>query len=1333
MCKRSFGLWCVLFLLASFLPVCAFAQTITVTNPEAGATWAIGTTQVIHYTVSGATTGSLSIEINRSFPLDSGWVRIGEARVPSENFTWTVTGPVNHTSRIRVVLVNTTVVGLSPGNFSITESPTNPTLTITAPVGGERWAIGTTQRIGWRATNLTGNVTIRMLRLNGTDTLWTELGHAVLPSDGFNWVVAGPASERARIYLTAGNLTAVSNLFAIVSNALPSITVNAPNGGERWLVGSTQRITWTAVNLTGSVLIELNRSFPGDSMWTTIGQATLPSDGFSWVVTGPITTTARIRVRVANSSASYSDISNENFAIYTENPAPVVRVTSPNGGERWAIGSTQHITWTAPNMTGTAIIRLLRFNGTDSLWTELGRVTLPSEGFAWIVTGPASERALISVTVGNVSDVSDGTFSIVSVAFPSITVNAPNGGERWLVGSTQRISFTAVNLTGLVQIELNRNFPNDSMWVPLGHVALPSDGFSWVVTDPVTTTARIRVRSLNTSAIYSDISNENFAIYTEEPPPQLITVISPNGGERWQVGSTQQITWSTRNYTGPITILLNRNFPGDSNWITIGQITGNVQSFSWTVTDPISERCRIRLVSPTLPPFPVEDISNANFSIVAPETTGMTILSPNGGERWAIGTTQCVTWVSRNYGGAVTIELNRNFPSDSMWEVIGQVNTATIGRFEWIVTGHVSEQCRIRLTTPVVPPFAVDDISDHNFAIVNGDVHPSIVVGAPNGGERWIIGSSQRISWRATGLVGDVSIQINRHFPLDSMWEFIGTATLPSDGFTWIVSGPVTSTARIMVRAMNYNVDYSDISNENFGIAENNPTPITVLTPNGGEVWNVGTEQRITYTTANLSGSVTIQLNRNFPSETDWETLGQSTIERGVYVWRVIGPVSRTCRIRVMNTVGHDISDNNFGIVEEIPSIVVTAPNGGERWQIGSSQRISWHASAGLVGGVSIQLSRHFPSDSVWEILGTTPSGDGFTWVVTGPVTTTARIRVRAMNYNVDYFDISNENFSIISADTTRMRVVRPNGYEVWTIGSDQRITWASHLTAGTAVISLNRNFPGDSGWVILGHAVLPSDGFTWHVTGPITERARIRVMVERIGDVSDANFRIVESHPVPGPRIVVTSPAGGDAWAIGSQHAITWQTEGVTGDVVVQLNRSVELPRLGSSGIASTGNPSSNPPSPNPVAGWETIGTAAVTAHQMNWEVTGPISTTCMIRILSRTNSTTISGMTVDNFSIVGSRPIDAPIVDNGDAISIHPNPFNASTTISYTLLTSGSVRLAVFDIMGHEVATFANGIQESGIHSVNFNGSHLPSGMYFVSLRAANQNTIKKVYLLK
>ncbi|MDQ3019532.1 MAG: YCF48-related protein [Bacteroidota bacterium] len=79
------------------------------------------------------------------------------------------------------------------------------------------------------------------------------------------------------------------------------------------------------------------------------------------------------------------------------------------------------------------------------------------------------------------------------------------------------------------------------------------------------------------------------------------------------------------------------------------------------------------------------------------------------------------------------------------------------------------------------------------------------------------------------------------------------------------------------------------------------------------------------------------------------------------------------------------------------------------------------------------------------------------------------------------------------------------------------------------------------------------------------------------------------------------------------------------------------------------------------------------------------------------------------------------------------YPNPFNPNTVISYQLRVSSFISLKVYDLLGKQVATLINEKQNAGRYSVDFNGSNLPSGIYFYKIETGNFSETRKMILLK
>jgi len=97
-----------------------------------------------------------------------------------------------------------------------------------------------------------------------------------------------------------------------------------------------------------------------------------------------------------------------------------------------------------------------------------------------------------------------------------------------------------------------------------------------------------------------------------------------------------------------------------------------------------------------------------------------------------------------------------------------------------------------------------------------------------------------------------------------------------------------------------------------------------------------------------------------------------------------------------------------------------------------------------------------------------------------------------------------------------------------------------------------------------------------------------------------------------------------------------------------------------------------------------------------------------------------------------------DTGVEDNGvptafELFQNYPNPFNPTTSIKYALPKESRVRIAVFNILGQEVATLVNSVKPAGYHSVDFKANNIPSGMYIYKIETESFTQVKKMLLMK
>jgi hypothetical protein len=151
---------------------------------------------------------------------------------------------------------------------------------------------------------------------------------------------------------------------------------------------------------------------PGASVTLT----SVPTTGFAFAGwSGDTSTTANPLTVVMDGSHTYT-------ATFADSAAPVVTVTSPNGGEVFSLGQSANLTWIAADSVGvTSIDLLLSRDGAAGPFDSIATGVANSGSYDWLVTEPATLNAFLKVvahdSAGNAgSDLSDAAFSIAGSA-----------------------------------------------------------------------------------------------------------------------------------------------------------------------------------------------------------------------------------------------------------------------------------------------------------------------------------------------------------------------------------------------------------------------------------------------------------------------------------------------------------------------------------------------------------------------------------------------------------------------------------------------------------------------------------------------------------------------------------------------------------------------------------------------------------------------------------------------------------------------------------------------------------------------------------------------------
>jgi hypothetical protein len=147
------------------------------------------------------------------------------------------------------------------------------------------------------------------------------------------------------------------------------------------------------------------------------------------------------------------------------------------------------------------------------------------------------------------------------------------------------------------------------------------------------------------------------------------------------------------------------------------------------------------------------------------------------------------------------------------------------------------------------------------------------------------------------------------------------------------------------------------------------------------------------------------------------------------------------------------------------------------------------------------------------------------------------------------------------------------------------------------------------------------------------------------------------------------------------------------------------------------------------------TIPTDVNEATYFNETLTGlQAGTTYFARVIAVNSDASTVGATQSFVAgVTTGIEADAEIAGGFEILGNYPNPFNPSTTIRFTLDAGRLTRMAVYDLMGREVAVLVDGVMAPGEHSVTFDATGLTSGVYLVRMTDGLRVRTRKMLLLQ
>jgi N-acetylneuraminic acid mutarotase len=198
---------------------------------------------------------------------------------------------------------------------------------------------------------------------------------------------------------------------------------------------------------------------------------------------------------------------------------------------------------------------------------------------------------------------------------------------------------------------------------------------------------------------------------TPTPTAPPLTIIQPNGGEVWLMGSVHEIKWDSTNMKQSDHLLIHYSRDGGATWFRIAQVPAFTFGYWWHVDNYPTTQGRVKILLQEN--RSVTDQSDANFTVQ--RRPYITLHRPNGGEVFTIGQYINIHWSRQNPSGN-TVDIDYSTDNGTTWIRIATQAQDT-GWYLWNVPGPATTTAKARIRFHETP--SVNDTSDAVFTIVS--------------------------------------------------------------------------------------------------------------------------------------------------------------------------------------------------------------------------------------------------------------------------------------------------------------------------------------------------------------------------------------------------------------------------------------------------------------------------------------------------------------------------------------------------------------------------------------------------------------------------------------
>jgi hypothetical protein len=786
--------------------------------------------------------------------------------------------------------------------------------------------------------------------------------------------------------------------------------------------------------------------------------------------------------------------------------------------------------------------------------------------------------------------------------------------------------------------------------------------------------------------------------------PVTLTVISPNGGESWVVGSTQNITWS-----GPESVTnvkIEYSVDNGGSWTTIITSTPNDGSHSWTIPNAVSNQCLIR-ISDAADGNPA-DVSDGIFAIVpSPPIPTIASFTPASGP---VGTV--VTITGSNFTGATNVSFNgvaTAFNVNSDTEIQATVPAdATTGKIS--VTNAFGTGTSANDFIVTAPP------SLTSFIPTSGPVGTQVTINGTN----FTGASSVTFNGFSANFTVNSDTQIRATVPADATTGKIGVANsagsaLSAEDFTVTIAPSVftfTPSHDTYVKLSSPTSSYGSATTLRQRVTSSDALRTYLKFNLTGVTGTVASAKLRLYVTdaSNDGGSVYLVSNDYTGTTTPWTESGLK--------WSN-APAIEGAALRSAGAVAL----NNWVELDVTSAIV-----GNGTYSFGlknnSSDVVSYSSKEGA----------NAPQLIIQAI-----SGSPMTPVITSFTPTSGAVGTVVTIFGSNFFGTTNvtfngtiATFTVIS--NTELRATVPEG------ATTGKISITNTFGAGTSATDFVVTTGGGSTTVTF----TPTDDAYVRSSSPTSNTGSANELRVRKTSSVEINsylkFNVAGlSRSVQSAKlrlyVIDASPDGGALYLVSNEYrgsTTAWTETGIVWNNAPEMTGS-PLSTVGSVSVGQTVEfDVTSAITGNGIYSFGLKNNASdVLKYSSKEGANAP-------QLVIQTNSSSSSALKSGELAELENEKAVTPFPENIVLYPNHPNPFNAQTKMEYALPAATPVRLVIFDITGRLVRHLIDGMQEAGYKRVLWDGRDeqgvvVSSGIYLFRLELGNKALTRKMSVIK